>query len=169
MNNRTILALAGLAMLSLSAVSIIGLSSGSSVQAQSPQSNHNSNTTVTIVNNNVTIDDIKQQLHAQLDGAIMAAQNNDTFGVLMELGKITEGLAAINTPSYFLFEGPLPNNGTTLANTSETSATGSNQGTTTTTTSAASPNNQSDTIGGEGAGSANTTSSAVGTDSLGSE
>jgi hypothetical protein len=158
MNNRTILASAGLAMLSLSAVSIIGLSSGSSVQAQSLQSNQNSNTTAPIVNNNATIatiDDIKQQLHAQLDGAIMAAQNNDTFGVLMGLGKITEGLAAINTPSYFLFEGPLPNNGTTLANTSETTATGSNQGTTTTmTTSAASPNNKSDTIGGEGASSA---------------
>lgn len=142
MNNKTILASAGLAMLSLSAVSIIGLSSGSSVQAQSLQSNQNSNTTAPIVNNNATIDDIKQQLHAQLDGAIMAAQNNDTFGVLMGLGKITEGLAAMNTPSYFLFEGPLPNNGTTLANTSETTATGSNQGTTTTmTTSAASPNN----------------------------
>jgi hypothetical protein len=169
MNNRTILALAGLAMLSLSAVSIIGLSSPNSVQAQSPQSNHNSNTTVTIVNNNVTIYDIKQQLHAQLDGAITAAQNNDTFGVLMGLGMITEGLAAINTPSYFLFDAPLPNNGTTLANTSETCATGSNQGTTTTTTSAASTNNQSDTIGGEEAGSANTTSSAVGTDGLGSE
>lgn len=140
MNNRTILALAGLAMLSLSTVSIIGLSSGSSVQAQSQQSKQNSNTTVTIVNNNVTIDDIKQQLHAQLDGAIMAAQDNDTFGVLMGLGKITEGLAAINTPSYFLFDAPLPNNGMTLANTSETSATGSNRGTTTT-TSAASPNN----------------------------
>jgi hypothetical protein len=149
MNNRTILASAGLAMLSLSAVSIIGLSSGSSVQAQSLQSNQNSNTTAPIVNNNATIatiDDIKQQLHAQLDGAIMAAQNNDTFGVLMGLGKITEGLAAINTPSYFLLEGPLPNNGTTLANTSETTtatgSNGSNQGrTTTTTTSAASPNN----------------------------
>lgn len=142
MNNRTILASAGLAMLSLSALSIIGLSSGSSVQAQSLQNNQNSNTTAPIVNNNATIDDIKQQLHTQLDGAIMAAQNNDTFGVLMGLGKITEGLAAMNTPSYFLFEGPLPNNGTTLANTSETTATGSNQGTTTTmTTSAASPNN----------------------------
>lgn len=94
------------------------------------------------MNDNATIDDIKQQLHTQLDGAIMAAKNNDTFGVLMGLGKITEGLAAMNTPSYFLFEGPLPNNGTTLANTSETTATGSNQGTTTTmTTSAASPNN----------------------------
>jgi hypothetical protein len=66
---------------------------------------------------------MKQRLHAQLDGAIMAAQNNDTFGVLMELGKVTEGLAVINTPSYFLFDAPLPNNGTTLANTSETSAT----------------------------------------------
>ena len=142
MNNKTILASAGLAMLSLSALSIIGLSSGSSVQAQSLQNNQNSNTTAPIVNNNATIDDIKQQLHTQLDGAIMAAQNNDTFGVLMGLGKITEGLAAMNTPSYFLFEGPLPNNGTTLANTSETTATGSNQGTTTTmTTSAASPNN----------------------------
>lgn len=125
MNNRTILALAGLVMLSLSSVSIIGLSRGRelSVQAQSPQSNQNSSTTVTLVNNNVTIDDMKQRLHAQLDGAIMAAQNNDTFGVLMELGKVTEGLAAINTPSYFLFDAPLPNNGTTLANTSETSAT----------------------------------------------
>jgi ABC-type antimicrobial peptide transport system permease subunit len=126
MNNRTILALAGLVMLSLSSVSIIGLSRGRelSIQAQSPQSNQNSSTTVTLVNNNVTIDDMKQQLHAQLDGAIMAAQNNDTFGVLMELGKVTEGLAAINTPSYFLFDAPLPNNGTTLVNTSETSATG---------------------------------------------
>jgi ABC-type antimicrobial peptide transport system permease subunit len=125
MNNRTILALAGLVMLSLSSVSIIGLSRGKelSIQAQSPQSNQNSSTTVTLVNNNVTIDDRKQRLHAQLDGAIMAAQNNDTFGVLMGLGQITEGLAAINTPSYFLFDAPLPNNGTTLANTSETSAT----------------------------------------------
>lgn len=125
MNNRTILALAGLVMLSLSSVSIIGLSRGRelSVQAQSPQSNQNSSTTVTLVNNNVTIDDMKQRLHAQLDGAIMAAQNNNTFGVLMELEKVTEGLPAINTPSYFLFDAPLPNNGTTLANTSETSAT----------------------------------------------
>ena len=125
MNNRNILALAGLAMLSLSSVSIIGLSRGRelSVQAQSPQSNQNSSTTVTLVNNNVTIDDMKQRLHAQLDGAIMAAQNNDTFGVIRELGKVTEGLAAINTPSYFLFYAPLPNDGMTLANTSETSAT----------------------------------------------
>ena len=124
MNNRTILALAGLAMLSLSAISTIGLSSSSSVQAQSLQSNQNSNTTVSIPGSNVTMDDVKQHLHAQLDGAIMAAQNNDTFGVLMGLGLITEGLAAINTPDYFLFEGPLSsNNGTTLGNTSETSTT----------------------------------------------
>jgi hypothetical protein len=130
MNNRTIiLALVGLAMLSLSAISTIGLgssSNSSSVQAQSLQSNQNSNTTVSIVTNNVTMDDVKQHLHTQLDGAIMAAQNNDTFGVLMGLGQISEGLAAINTPEYFLFEDPLSNNGTTLANTSETSATGSN-------------------------------------------
>jgi hypothetical protein len=141
MNNRTILASAGLAILSLSAVSIIGLSSGSSVQAQSPQGNQNSDTIAPVVVN-ATIDDVKQQLHAQLDGAIMAAQNNDTFGVLMGLSMIAEGLAAINNPSYFIVEGPLLNNGTTLANTSETTtAAGSNQGTTTTTTSAASPNN----------------------------
>jgi ABC-type antimicrobial peptide transport system permease subunit len=126
MNNRTILALAGLAMLSLSAISTIGLGSSSSVQAQSLQSNQNSNTTVSIVKNNATMDDVKQHLHTQLDGAIMAAQNNDTFGVLMGLGQITEGLAAINTPEYFLFEDPLYNNGTMLANASETSATGSN-------------------------------------------
>jgi hypothetical protein len=126
MNNRTILALAGLAMLSLSAISTIGLGSSSSVQAQSLQSNQNSNTTVSIVKNNATMDDVKQYLHTQLDGAIMAAQNNDTFGVLMGLGQITEGLAAINTPEYFLFEDPLSNNGTMLANASETSATGSN-------------------------------------------
>src|SRR5829696_8868011 len=122
MNNRTILALAGLAMLSLSAISTIGLSS-SSVQAQSLQSNQNSNTTVSIVTNNVTMDDVKQHLHTQLDGAIIAAQNNDTFGVLMGLGKITEVLAAINTPEYFLFEDPLSNNGTALANSSDTSTT----------------------------------------------
>jgi hypothetical protein len=126
MNNRPIIASAGLAMLSLSAVVITGLSSGSSVQAQSPQSNQNSDTTAPVVVN-ATIDDVKQQLHAQLDSAIMAAQNNDTFGVLMELSMIAEGLAAINNPSYFILEGPLPNNGTTLANTSETTtATGSN-------------------------------------------
>ena len=73
----------------------------------------------------------------------MAAQNDDTFGVLMGLSMIAEGLAAINNPSYFIVEGPLPNNGTTLANTSETTtATGSSQGTTTTaTSSAALPNN----------------------------
>jgi hypothetical protein len=69
MNNRTILALAGLAMLSLSAISTIGLSSStSSVQAQSLQSNQNSNTTVSIVTNNATMDDVKQHLHTQLDG-----------------------------------------------------------------------------------------------------
>jgi hypothetical protein len=123
MNNRTILALAGLAMLSLSAISTIGLSSSSSAQAQSLQNNQSSNTAVSIVTNNVTMDDVKQNLHAQLDSAIMAAQNNDTFGVLMGLGQITEGLAAINTPEYFLFEDSLSNNGTTLANTSETSTT----------------------------------------------
>ncbi len=127
MNNRTILALAGLAILSLSAISTIGLSSSISVQAQSLQSNQNSNTTVSMLSNNVTMDDVKQQLHTELDDAIVAAQNNDTFGVLMGLGKITEGLAAINTPGYFLSEGPLSNNGTTPADTtSETSATGLN-------------------------------------------
>ena len=87
MNNRTILALAGLAILSLSAISTIGLSSSSSVQAQSLPSNQNSNTTVSIVTNNVTMDDVKQHLHTQLDSAIMAAQKNDTFGVLMGLGR----------------------------------------------------------------------------------
>ena len=110
-------------MLSLSAISTIGLSSSSSVQAQSLQSNQNSNTTVSIVTNSVTMDDVKQHLHTQLDGAIIAAQNNDTFGVLMGLGKITEGLAAINTPEYFLFEDLLSNNGTALANSSDTSTT----------------------------------------------
>jgi hypothetical protein len=45
----------------------------------------------------------------------------------MRLGQITEGLAAINNPSYLLIEGPLLNNGTTLADTSEASATVSNQ------------------------------------------
>jgi hypothetical protein len=111
-------------MLSLSAISTIGLSSSSSVQAQSLQSNQSSNTTVSIVtNNNVTMDDVKQHLHTQLDGAIMAAQNNDTFGVLMGLGQISEGLAAIYTPEYFLFEDPLSNNGTALANSSDTSTT----------------------------------------------
>lgn len=56
---------------------------------------------------------------------------------------------------------PMPNNGTMLANTSETSAYGSNQETITSTSSA---NNQSDTQGGEATGSANTRPSAVGTD-----
>jgi hypothetical protein len=62
----------------------------------------------------------------QLDVAIVAAQNNDTFGVLMWLRQMSEELAAINNPSYFLFEGPLLNNGTTLAYTSEGRATVSN-------------------------------------------
>jgi hypothetical protein len=52
MDLRTNLALAGLAMLSLSAVSIIGLSKPSSVHAPSLQSDQNGNTTVTIVKNN---------------------------------------------------------------------------------------------------------------------
>jgi hypothetical protein len=73
LNKRTILAVAGLALLSLSAVSSIGLSSPISVPAQSPQSNQNDNTTVTIVINNVTADDIQQYLHMLLDGAIAAA------------------------------------------------------------------------------------------------
>ena len=124
MNNRTILALAGLAILSLSAVSTIALSSSSSssssyVQAQSLPSNQSSNTTVSIVTNNVTMDDVKQHLHTQPDGAIMEPDNNDTFGDRMGLGKrsLKDWLEA-NTPEYFLFEDPLSNNGTTLANTS---------------------------------------------------
>jgi hypothetical protein len=100
----------------------------------------------------------------------VAAQNNDTFGVLMGLGKITEGLAAISTPSYFLFDAPLHNNGTTLSNTSEARAASLNQGTTTTITiTTSSTSNQSSARGGEGACSANTTPSAVGTDVPGSE
>jgi hypothetical protein len=50
----------------------------------------------------------------------MAAQNNYRFGVLMGLGKITEGSTAISTPIYFLPNVPPRNNGTKLANTSET-------------------------------------------------
>ncbi|HEX6282360.1 MAG TPA: hypothetical protein VFZ67_09055 [Nitrososphaera sp.] len=132
-------------MLSLSAVSIIGSSGLSYVQAQPPQSNQNSDTTVIVVknnNNNVTLDDMKQRLHSQLDGAIVAAQNNDTFGVLVRLGKITEGLAATSTLSYFLFDVPLPNNGTTLSNTSKASAASLNQGTTTTTITTSSTSSQ---------------------------
>ncbi|HEX2169925.1 MAG TPA: hypothetical protein VHF65_06475 [Nitrososphaera sp.] len=127
MNIRNILALAGWSMLSLSAISTIGLSSSNSAQAQSLQSNQNSNTTVSMLSDNVSMDDVKQQLHTELDDAIVAAQNNDTFGVLMGLGKITEGLAAINTPGYFLSDGPLSNNSTTPANTtSEISTIGLN-------------------------------------------
>jgi len=56
------------------------------------------------------------------------AQNNYTFEVIMGLGQITEGLAAINNLSYFLIEGPsFLNNGATLADTLEASATISNQ------------------------------------------
>ena len=79
--------------MTLSAVSIFGLSSSpSSVHAQSPQSNQNGNTTVTILNNNnnhnnVTADDIKQHLHMLPDGTIVAAQNNDTFGILWGLDR----------------------------------------------------------------------------------
>jgi hypothetical protein len=53
-----------------------------------------------------------------LDGTIVAAQNNETFGISMGLGQITKGLAAMSAPSYFLFDAPLANNGTTLADTS---------------------------------------------------
>ncbi|HKI10385.1 MAG TPA: hypothetical protein VKA09_18510 [Nitrososphaeraceae archaeon] len=42
-------------MLSLTAVSIIGLNRPSAVPAQSPQSNQNGNTTVTILNNNSNV------------------------------------------------------------------------------------------------------------------
>ena len=41
----------------------------------------------------------------------------------MRFGQITEGLAAISTPNYFLFDAPLANNGTILADTSSTGAT----------------------------------------------
>jgi hypothetical protein len=78
------------------------------------------------------------------------AQNNYTFGVLMGLGQINEGLAAINNPSYFLVEGPFLNNGMILADMSEASATVSNQ----TITVPSLAGNQSATTGG--AGSANT-------------
>jgi hypothetical protein len=75
-------------------------------------------------------------------------------------------LAAINNPSYFLIEGPFLNNGKTLADTSEPSATVSNQTTTTTTSLAG---NQSAIPAG--AGSANTTLGGVvvGTDDPASE
>jgi hypothetical protein len=60
MNKRIILALTGLAMMSQNAVSVIGLSSPSHVQAEPQQCNQNSDTTttVTVVNNNITIDDM---------------------------------------------------------------------------------------------------------------
>lgn len=54
---------------------------------------------------------MKQRLHSELDGATVAAQNNDMFRVLMGLGNTTEGLGAISSPSYFQFDAPLPNNG----------------------------------------------------------
>jgi len=57
-----------------------------------------------------------------LGGAIVAAHNNHTFRILMGLGQITEGLAAISTPNYFLFDAPLTKNATTLAETSSTEA-----------------------------------------------
>jgi hypothetical protein len=90
----------------------------------------------------------------------VAAQNNDTFGVLMLVRQIAEGLAAINNPSYFLFEGPplLLNNGTTLADMPEASATVSNH---------TIKNNNSSSLAGNqyairgGAGSANTTSGGI--------
>jgi hypothetical protein len=69
-----------------------------------------------------------------LDGTIVAAQNSETFGIPMGLGQITEALAAMSAPSYFLFDVPLANNGTTLAETSIIGATRSNQRTTTATT-----------------------------------
>ena len=64
-----------------------------------------------------------------LGGAIVAAQNNHTFGILMGLGQITGGLAATSTPNYFFFDAPLTKNATTLAETSSTGATRSNRGT----------------------------------------
>jgi hypothetical protein len=84
----------------------------------------------------------------------------------MGFGQITEALAAINNPSYFLIEGPFLNNGTTLADTSEASATVSNQ--TITITSSLAGNQSAITVG---AGSANTTSGGggIGTDDPGSE
>jgi hypothetical protein len=61
-----------------------------------------------------------------------SAEQPHTFGILMGLGQITEGLAAISIPSYFLFDAPLANNGTSLADTSSTGLTRPNQGRTTT-------------------------------------
>jgi hypothetical protein len=78
---------------------------------------------------------MKRYLHVLLDWTIVVAQNNDTFGILLVLKQITEALAAMSTPSYFLFNVPLANNNTTLADTSSTGATRSNQGTTIATTS----------------------------------
>jgi len=51
-----------------------------------------------------------------------SAEQPHTFGILMGLGQITEGLAAISTPNYFLFDAPLTKNATTLAETSSTEA-----------------------------------------------
>jgi len=86
--------------------------------------------------------------------------------VLIGIEQITEGLATVNNPSYFLIKGPFSNNGTRLADTSEASATGSNQTTTETATLAG---NQSAITEG-GAGSANITSGGdLGTDDPGSE
>jgi len=84
--------------------------------------------------------------------------------VLIGIEQITEGLATVNNPSYFLIKGPFSNNGTRLADTSEASATGSNQ-----TTTATLAGNQSAITEG-GAGSANITSGGdLGTDDPGSE
>lgn len=112
MNKKIIVALVGAVLLSLSALSTIISNTPNTISAQAQNQNNSStqgtsittvppqgNTNQTGNNQTITAGNVTLQLHGQLDTAIVAAQNNDTLGVLMSLSQILQGLAEINRPA----------------------------------------------------------------------
>lgn len=153
MNNKIILALSGVALL-IAAVFSVNNPIFPFAQAQNQSQNNtgiqgsNNNTGQTVSNRTITASNVTLHLHAQLDAAIIAAQNNDTLGVLASLSQITEGLTAINDPSSTATGiAATSNPETTISNqTSSNNQTASNNQTTATSSS----NNTTTTSGGVG-------------------
>lgn len=83
-------------------------------------------------NETMSASNVTLQLHAQLDAAIVAAQNNDTLGVLTSLSQIVEGLGEMNNPAGNATEIAATSNPDTASNQTAGNQSGANSSHTTT-------------------------------------
>lgn len=98
MNKQIIAALAGAVLLLLGAASAI-ITNSAQAQSQNNSGTQGNSMVDDAGNETITAGNVTLQLHAQLDAAIVAAQNNDTLGVLTSLSQILQGLTEINNPA----------------------------------------------------------------------